>query len=119
MSRCSLLLLTACSGDAGHDTACTELAAYAVWLTLTDADSGTPLLDGTATYARDGGDPLACDPLGGGDLICGWEVSGTLTLSATAPGHATASQAVEVTRGPCHVRSQSTVLTLSPDVARR
>jgi hypothetical protein len=120
----ALSLLVACGDKDAEDSgpggvACTEEARSSVTVALVDA-AGAPIpaeAEPVVEYAVDGGAAVPCDSLdGGASFVCGYEVDGALTISASATGFAPASEVVEVpmTEDGCHVVSQSLTLALSP-----
>ena len=98
--------------------ACTEEARSSVTVSLVD-DAGAAIpaeAEPVVEYAVDGGAAEPCDSIDGASFVCGYEVAGELTISASASGFAPASEVVEVpmTADGCHVESQSLTLALSP-----
>ena len=109
----ALLLLPAC--DAPGGTACTDLAAASVGVTVTTSDGGS--LDGlTVTYSVAGGDPIACENIGqpAGDWVCGYEQAGDVTVTASLPGYADQTQTVTVGEDECHVIEEHVALVMAP-----
>ncbi len=104
----SLALPTLASGcfeeeppsDSG--TACTEMAAASVTLTVTD-EAGAAFEGASAAWSLDGEDQGACDDLGGGLFNCGYEANGEITVTVTAEGYETVEQSVVVESDGCHV----------------
>jgi hypothetical protein len=81
-------------------------------VTVVDA-TGASVTDATVTYSVDGAAALNCD-LVGSVYDCGFEQSGTLTITATR-GTTSATKPVVVTRtndGCSHVVTQKVTLTL-------
>lgn len=92
---------------------CDDMAVSSVTLDV-ENEAGERISGSTATYSVDGGDPVACEALGGnGDFVCGWEVAGDLTITASAPGYEDASQTVTVEADECHVVTEHLTLTLA------
>lgn len=117
-----VLPLAACGDkdaeDSGGGVACTEEARSSVTVSLVD-DAGAAIpaeAEPVVEYAVDGGAAVPCDSMDGASFVCGYEVAGELTISASASGFAPASEVVEVpmTADGCHVESQSLTLALSP-----
>jgi len=116
------LTLAACGDKDAEDSAggiaCTEEARSSVTVSLVD-DAGAAIpaeAEPVVEYAVDGGAAVPCDSMDGASFVCGYEVAGELTISASASGFAPASEVVEVpmTADGCHVESQSLTLALSP-----
>lgn len=109
------LALTACKDDL---VACTDIAVGSVNVTVHD-DAGAVVPDLTLTYTVDGGDAVPCDDVGtepGATFVCGFEVEGDITVTATAPGFDDATDTVTIvkTDDGCHVIGQALTLTLTP-----
>jgi hypothetical protein len=105
-----LAVAAACEPVGGRD--CTLMAVSSVTLNV-ENEAGARISGSTATYSVDGGEPVACEALGGnGDFVCGWEVAGDLTITASAPGYQEASQTVTVEADECHVVTEELTLTL-------
>lgn len=91
---------------------CTTIAVASVNLSVVDFD-GQPVPDASASYVVDGQDPQACESVLDG-FICGWEVAGTFTVTASAPGYQEATGEVTVGADECHVIPESLELVLEP-----
>lgn len=103
------LALTACE----EETACTTEAIGSVSVTVVDAD-GAAIPGATVTYTVDGGAVTACEsPTNNGSFVCGWEVAGEFTVTASAPGLVAASQTVTVEAGECHVTPEAVEIALT------
>jgi len=107
------LSLFACGGkDDGTDSSCIEGAAEpSVQVVVTDS-VGTPLNDATVTWS-DGGGAEPCD-LVGTNFLCGFDNTGTLTITGEAPGHVSQSVEVNVTSDGCHAVTELLSLRLEP-----
>jgi hypothetical protein len=97
-------------GDSGEELACDTSASASVNVVVTDT-LAEPLTDASVTWSVDGGEPAPCDSFGT-QFACGWEVAGTLTITASAPGYLSQTQDVVVEQGQCHVESQNLTLRL-------
>jgi hypothetical protein len=108
------LALTACKDD---PVVCTDIAVGSVNVTVHDAaDAAVP--DVALTYTVDGGDPVACEEVGladGASFVCGYEVEGEITVTATAPGFDDATDTVTIvkTEDGCHVIGQAMTLVMT------
>jgi hypothetical protein len=99
------LVWAGCGEPSDPPQACTDLAAASVSLTVVDA-AGDPVADAVAEWSVDGGAWSSCDAVfEPGSFACGWEVSGTLSISVTADGYADWSDDVVVGMDAegCHV----------------
>lgn len=114
MSLTMLIAATAlvgCTGNGGED--CDTSAAVSVSVTVVDPD-GHDVDEVTVTYTREDSDEAeACDE-GPDVFLCGYEVSGTLTIRAEAPGFSPFETEVTVTEGECHVDGESVDIVLQP-----
>jgi hypothetical protein len=81
---------------------CTESAVTSVTVDVKDA-YGSPIAGATATYAEEGGSPVACEDLGGGTFACGTEVAGHLAIHVEAPGYEDFDKVLPVQEDECHV----------------
>lgn len=81
---------------------CTESAVTSVTVDVRDA-YGSPIAGATATYAEEGGSPVACEDLGGGVFACGTEVAGHLAIHVEAPGYESFDKVLPVQEDECHV----------------
>lgn len=105
----ALTALTACEGNED----CTDIAYSSVQLTIVDASTGEPVEDASATYVA--GDRSGdCETWEPGLWVCGYEIEGTFTITATAEGYAAATGTVNVGADACHVRSETLEIALSP-----
>lgn len=109
VSRLAVLMLVACDGS----EPCSTEARGSVLVTLTDG-SGGPIADATVTFRADGAAETPCDGLPDGTFVCGWEVDGDVTVTATAWRHAPATETVTVGRDDCHVLTEALTLVLDP-----
>lgn len=102
------------SGTSGSTSVdCTTEARASVQVNLLDAASET--ISGAAlTYdAGDGANP--CEEMVDGLYVCGWELAGTLRISAAAEGFAADEVDVEVESDVCHVITETIDLVLTPE----
>jgi hypothetical protein len=107
------LALPALAQAEGAIPICTLEARTSVGVTVLDA-RGAPISDATVTYSVDGEREEECVRfpfLVDGRYICGWETAGTFRITARR-GAETATATVSVSRGQCHVRSESVTLRL-------
>lgn len=109
----SALALCACEPQ----VICTDIAMASVMVRVEDTD-GAAVPDLTVSYQA-GGDVTDCDPAGtdnGKDFVCGYEVDGVITVTASAPGFDDATDTVTIVKDAdgCHVIGQSITLTLTP-----
>ena len=104
----------ACGGtDKGTDSSCIEGAAEpSVQAVVTDA-TGSPLSDASVTW-NNGGAESDCDFVGT-QFLCGFDDTGTITITGSAPGHVTQSLAVEVGSDGCHAITELVTLRLDPE----
>jgi hypothetical protein len=97
--------------------ACTEEARSSVQVTVVDADGNAPT-NPAVTFQPAGGQESPCDSFGeaSNEFTCGFEVSGDITIRATADGLQGAEQVVNVgeTADGCHVETEQITITLSP-----
>lgn len=75
--------------------------------------SGTIVPDAMITFSVDGGPAQACENMSGGNYVCGYEVAGSITVTATKDGM-TQTQTVTIvkTADGCHVQGQTITITL-------
>lgn len=92
---------------------CTDLAALSVLAHVAD-DSGASIEGAAVSYSVDGGDPVDCEHLQGGDYACGYEVEGEITVYAEAQDHEPAEGSAEVLLDDdgCHVVQEQVDLIL-------
>ena len=108
------VLLTACGvlpRPGGVD--CTNEAVASVQLTVQSA--GGEDLTGVADASWIGPDfDGDCEDVFGSTLVCGWEVSGLIQVTADAPGYQAKSVEVEVVDGQCHPETEQLTIALDP-----
>lgn len=92
-------------------TSCTTELRYSVTVTVED-ETGAPVADAVVEYTVDGGDAVACEEWTDGEYVCGAEVSGDITVTATADGLGTDEETVTVESDECHVIGEAVTLTL-------
>ncbi|MCK6503934.1 hypothetical protein L6R53_11130 [Myxococcota bacterium] len=95
---------------------CTTEARASVQLTVVDA-AGATIPDASATYTIESESwpaPQDCEDLGGGTLVCGWEVEDTFHIEVEAPGYAARTLEVEVGGDECHVITEQVEVVLDP-----
>jgi hypothetical protein len=106
------LALVACDKDTDTDTGgevgCTTESRASVTVTVTDAE-GAEISDATLTYSVDGSAAQPCE-----GTICGEEIAGELTITASARGYSDASEIVTVEGDICHVTTEELTLALEP-----
>lgn len=107
------LALGGCGDKGDSGLVCDTSAAASVQVVVTDATANV-LPDATVTYAVGGGASQPCEALGS-QYICGWEVSGVLTVTAAVSGFEAQSQDVTVPAGTCHVETQNVTLRLNAE----
>ncbi len=96
----SLPLLVACGSDKGNDSACIEGAAMpSVQVVVTDMTAAT-LPDATVTWST-GGAETPCDQVGA-EFLCGMDETGTVSVTASAPGYVTQTIDYTVESDGCH-----------------
>ncbi|MCB9778929.1 MAG: hypothetical protein H6742_10230 [Alphaproteobacteria bacterium] len=125
MSRASILFaapLLAALPAAAALSACETLgdcsteARASVQLEVVDT-LGDRIPGATATYTIEGENwphPQDCEDLGGGDLVCGWEVDDVFHIEVSAPGYTTESVEIEVFADECHVITEQLSVELDP-----
>ena len=115
----SFALLATFTACFEKEVGCDDYAAASVMVTVLD-DAGAPV-DGAAVdfdvVEADSHGP--CDDLGAGEYVCGYEVSGALTISVVAEGFEPQELEVEVslTEDECHVETVSETVTLVASAA--
>lgn len=95
---------------------CTTDARASVQLTVVDS-SGAAIAGASATYTIEDEDwpaPQPCEDMGGGTLVCGWEVDDTFHIEVTAPGYASETLELDVFADECHVITEQVTVTLQP-----
>jgi len=107
------VLALGCGGtDKGTDSSCIEDAAEpSVQVVVTDS-LGSPLSDAAVTWNA-GGAEADCD-LVGNQFLCGFDDTGALTVTGSAPGHVTQSLEVDVASDGCHAITELVTLRLDP-----
>lgn len=108
------LITVACGGtDKGTDSSCIDGAAEpSVQVVVTDA-TGSPLSDAAVTWSN-GGAEADCD-LVGNQFLCGFDDTGTLSITGSASGHVTQTVDVEVGSDGCHAITELITLRLDPE----
>lgn len=108
------LSLTGCdlSKDTGDGQDCTTIAIVSAQVVLLD-DSGAAIEGADVTVTDDSGNTQDCEE-SSGQYLCGWEMTGDLTISAEADGYQPGSTAVTVASDGCHPITEDVTLTLSP-----
>lgn len=104
--------LTGCGLINDAPRSCNDLAVASVNVIVRDA-TGAPVSGARVDYTVDGGELEACDDLGDGSYVCGYEVSGMFSITAVE-GTNEATDQVTVTRDECHVNPEVLTLTLMP-----
>ncbi len=112
----ALALLACLPGcELAGPVACTEEARASVQVTLED-DLGAFPNGVSVTMQPAGQDEVPCSDFGNttGEVVCGYEIEGDITVRATAPGHGPAEQTVTVGRTDdgCHVVTERVTLVL-------
>lgn len=113
----ALLFLTAlaiagCTG-ANNGEDCDTMAAVSVSVTVVDPDGGD-VPEAMVTYTReDSEEAELCEEISD-VFLCGYEVSGVITIRAEAEGFQSAETQVTVTEDECHVNGESVELVLQP-----
>ena len=92
---------------------CDTLAVASVNLIITDGTD--PVDDATVQYSLAGEAPVDCESISAAnEWVCGWEVSGDLTITVDAPGFSPYTETVTVGSDACHVISESLDVVLDP-----
>lgn len=110
---CGAALGLACGDKGDSGVVCDTSAAASVQVVVTDATANV-LPNPTVSYSVGGGASQPCEALGS-QYICGWEVSGVLSVTATAEGFQPQTQEVTVPAGTCHVETQNLTMRLSAE----
>lgn len=98
-------------GCTGEEKDCTTEAVGSVNLSVVGTD-GAPIPSATAVWSVDGGDPSECEAMPNGGFVCGWEVEGSFTVTASAPGYQDSTGTVTVGADECHVIPESLEIVL-------
>ncbi|OGQ20731.1 MAG: hypothetical protein A2138_23080 [Deltaproteobacteria bacterium RBG_16_71_12] len=109
-----VVMTASLSGCFDFGTACTEEARASVQVTLLD-DLGNFPNGVSVTMQQQGQDEEPCSDFGtGGQVVCGYEVEGEITVRASAPGYGPAEETVVVGRTDdgCHVVTEQVTLVL-------
>ena len=103
--------VSACGGGKEDSIVCTTEARTSLLLTVVD-QLNAPLPGVNVTYQVNGGtaQSQACEATG--KCAIAFEVSGVFSIAASKAGYTTAPGTVTVTRGVCHVTTESLTLTL-------
>ncbi len=115
----ALVAALAAAGGCGGDpkdsgVACDESAVASVQVVVTASDDTSNFLDATVTYAHEGGETGTCENLEGTTLVCGWDLTGELVLTATADGYVPGTKTVNVESDGCHAITTNETLRLDP-----
>ncbi len=115
--RRSIILLAGLAllpGGCPSPFACTDLFAYGVNVTVTNAATGQPVNNATLTLTEGAyNEVLQLIPTG--DYVGAGERAGTYTLTATAPGfQPQTTNDIVVTAGRCHVEGVHLDVALQP-----
>ena len=113
LATLTLSTLTGCPSAPGP--VCTEEARSSVSLSVLRSD-GAIVPDVAVTFTVDGGASTACDDIGQGDFVCGFEIEGDFVISISAPGFIFAEEQVTVLADECHVISQVLTVLLEEEV---
>jgi len=120
MTRHLLIPLTALTalslGLSGCGTLvdCTTEARASVQLTVVDG-AGAAIDGASAQYTIESESwpsPQPCESVGGGVLVCGWEVEDTFHIDVSAPGYLSQTVQVEVWADQCHVITEEVGVTM-------
>ncbi|MEY3214532.1 MAG: hypothetical protein RIT28_5013 [Pseudomonadota bacterium] len=110
----SFALLSSFTACFEKEVGCDDYAAASVVVTVLD-EAGAPVegaaLDFDVVEADSHG---PCDEVGAGEYVCGYEISGAMTISVVAEGFEPQELEVEVslTDDECHVETISETVTL-------
>lgn len=110
----ALVLATAGCKDKEGDSsvACDESAVASVQVIVTDSSAGP--IDGATVSWSAGGESGDCESVEGTTLVCGWDVTGEMTLTATAAGYVDQTQTVNVESDGCHAITENATFRLDP-----
>ena len=103
------LTLTGCD-----ELTCTTEARASVQLSVVDS-AGSAISSASAEYTIEGEDwpePQPCEDMGGGALVCGWEVDDVFHIEVSAPGYGSEMVEVEVFADECHVITEQVTVEL-------
>ncbi len=107
-------LLTWDQEGASDERMCDAMAAASVSVLVRTVEGGR--VEGErVTWSVDGGTFEACDSMGRGEWVCGWEVSGAITVRVEARGYAADEQVLRVEDGVCHVEQERVDFALEPE----
>jgi hypothetical protein len=111
-----IALAALCSACELPGTACTDEARASVQVTPVD-DLGNFPNGVSVTMQPAGDDEQPCSDFAGttGDVVCGYEIEGDITVRASAPGYGPTEQTVTVGRTDdgCRVQTEHVTLTLT------
>ncbi len=104
MKKTLTLLVTLCSAiacnkDKGEDSACDDAAMPSVQAVVTDMEAN--YLDGATVVFDDGTGEQPCDAVGD-NFLCGMDVIGSITLTASAPGFTSVTETFDIESSGCH-----------------
>ncbi len=109
-----LALGVACKEKPEDSAACDDAAVASLQLSITDT-SASVLPDATATWSS-GGDGGECESIdGSATLVCGFDVTGDMEITAAAPGHVTQTATFNVKSDGCHAITANEVIRMSPE----
>ena len=107
----ALIPLVACD-DGGNNVDCDAMAVASVQVEVVD-DQGDPVPDATGSFTTQAGLSGDCESLSG-ELVCGWEVGGTMDITIRADGFVDAEEQVDIEEGECHVVTEFLTVALVP-----
>lgn len=100
------------SGDSGVSAVdCSTEARSSAQVTVQDGAGADLSSVATVTYTVDG-ETFPCNSYPDGQFVCGYEVAGTLTITATADGYEDAQLDVVVEEDECHVITEMVTMTM-------
>ena len=96
---------------------CTDLAAVSVGVTVTALD-GALVSDAVVQFQPAGGEVAACEGGSDGVYLCGFEVAGEITVSASKDTFFAPDQTVTVEEDAegCHVVQENVAMVLSNQI---
>lgn len=107
------LVTTGCKDKEGDSSiACDDSAVASVQVIVTDSSAG-PIDGATVTWSA-GGESGDCESVEGTTLVCGWDVTGEMTLTASAAGYVEQTQTVTVESDGCHAITENATFRLDP-----